>query len=81
MHRFTVLLKPWLVARTFAWLDRFRRLAKDREFLLQASETFITILMLPPSPLPARAKLENSGNRVAISRVRKAKAALPCSIF
>jgi transposase len=33
----------WIVERTFGWLGRHRRLAKDYEFKVQTSETFIEI--------------------------------------
>ncbi len=33
----------WIVERSFAWLGRNRRMAKDYEFRVQTSETFISI--------------------------------------
>jgi putative transposase len=33
--------KRWIVERTFAWLENFRRLSKDFEFLLQSSQAMI----------------------------------------
>ena len=33
----------WIVERSFAWLGRNCRMAKDYEFHVQTSETFITI--------------------------------------
>jgi putative transposase len=33
----------WIVERTFAWLGRNRRLAKDYEYRVQTSETLIDI--------------------------------------
>ena len=33
----------WIVERTFAWLGRYRRLAKDYEYRVQTSETLIQI--------------------------------------
>lgn len=35
----------WIVERTFAWFTRFRRLAKDVEFLTETSETMLEIAM------------------------------------
>lgn len=33
LHRFKVLPKRWILERTFAWLNWFRRLSKDYELL------------------------------------------------
>ena len=33
----------WIVERSFGWLGRQRRMAKDYEYRVQTSETFITI--------------------------------------
>jgi len=41
-----VLPKRWVVERTFAWLNQFRRLAKDFEILTATSENMIRIAML-----------------------------------
>jgi putative transposase len=38
---FVVLPKRWIVERTFAWLDRYRRLSKDYEQLLENSEGMV----------------------------------------
>lgn len=43
---FTVLPKRWIVERTFAWLDRCRRLSTEYEYLLETSETMIQIAMI-----------------------------------
>ena len=40
---FTVLPKRWVVERTFAWLNRCRRLAKDWENLNQKALAFIRL--------------------------------------
>ena len=42
-HRFAILPKRWIVERTFGWLSKFRRLAKDYEFRTENSETMILI--------------------------------------
>ena len=33
--------KRWIIERTFSWLENFRRLSKDFEFLLQTSQAMI----------------------------------------
>ena len=38
---FHVLPKRWIVERTIAWLNRFRRLSKDYEYYLDTSEAFL----------------------------------------
>lgn len=38
---FEVLPKRWIVERTFGWLNRFRRLSKDYEWLIDMSEAMI----------------------------------------
>ena len=43
---FQVLPKRWIVERTFAWLNRQRRLSKDYERLPATSEAFIYIAMI-----------------------------------
>jgi putative transposase len=40
---FYVLPKRWIVERTFAWLEGFRRLSKDFEELIETSEAFIKL--------------------------------------
>ena len=36
----------WVVERTFAWLDRCRRLSKDYEFHPRTSETWVRVAMI-----------------------------------
>jgi hypothetical protein len=43
--RFAVVPRRWVVERTFAWLGRFRRLAKDYEYLTVTSENAIYLAM------------------------------------
>jgi putative transposase len=38
---FQVIPKRWIVERTFAWLNRSRRLSKDYELLPESSESMI----------------------------------------
>ena len=40
---FEVLPKRWIVERTFAWLNRCRRLAKDFENLMRIALTFVKL--------------------------------------
>jgi transposase len=43
---FEVLLKRWIVERTFAWLSRFRRLARDFERYARTVAAFIHLAMI-----------------------------------
>lgn len=43
---FAVLPKRWVVERTFAWLGKFRRLARDYEILTASAENMVRIAML-----------------------------------
>jgi putative transposase len=43
---FQVLPKRWVIERTFAWLSRNRRLARDYERLAQSAEAFIYVAMI-----------------------------------
>lgn len=38
--------KRWIVERTFAWLESFRRLSKDFEYLLESSQAMIYLASL-----------------------------------
>jgi putative transposase len=46
MPVFTVLKRRWVVERTFAWLDGYRRLSKDYEYLPESSEAMIRLAMI-----------------------------------
>jgi putative transposase len=60
--KFLVVPRRWVVERTFAWLDRYRRLSKDYEVLNKSSETRCRLAMIqlllqrwtkhPPATLP-----------------------------
>lgn len=43
---FQVLPKRWVIERTFAWLSRHRRLARDYERLAESAEAFIYVAMI-----------------------------------
>lgn len=43
---FAVLPRRWVVERTFGWLNRYRRLSKDHEYLPRSSETMIYLAMI-----------------------------------
>ncbi len=43
---FEVLPWRWVVERTFAWLNRCRRLSKDYEYLTATSEAMIQVAMI-----------------------------------
>lgn len=40
---FNVLPRRWIVERSFAWITRWRRLARDHEGLPESSEAFIKL--------------------------------------
>jgi putative transposase len=42
---FKVLPKRWIVERTFAWFNKFRRLSKDYEYLVDTSEATLWLAM------------------------------------
>ncbi|MCK5170387.1 MAG: IS5 family transposase [Bacteroidales bacterium] len=43
---FQVLPKRWVVERTFAWFESYRRLSKDYEYKTDTSETMIQLAMI-----------------------------------
>ncbi len=45
LHVFKVLPKRWIVERTFAWFNNYRRLSKDYEYSADTSENMIYISM------------------------------------
>jgi putative transposase len=42
-NEWAILAKRWVVERTFAWLNPFRRLAKDFEISISSAEAFVMI--------------------------------------
>lgn len=46
LHRFAVLPKRWVVERTFAWIARNRRLARDFERYTRTVAAFIRLAMI-----------------------------------
>jgi putative transposase len=45
MPALTVLPRRWVVARTSAWIGRYRRLSKEYAYLPETSETMISVAM------------------------------------
>ena len=45
-HRFVALPKRWIVERTFAWISRNRRLARDFERYARSAAAFIRLAMI-----------------------------------
>jgi putative transposase len=43
---FKVLPRRWVVERSFGWFNRFRRLSKDFEYLLEISENVMHVAMI-----------------------------------
>jgi putative transposase len=43
---FVILPKRWIVERTFGWLSKYRRLAKDYEETRRSSEAWIRLAMI-----------------------------------
>ena len=43
---FVLLHRRWVVERTFAWLGRYRRLSKDREWYTASSESMVRVSMI-----------------------------------
>jgi putative transposase len=43
---FVLLHRRWVVERTFAWLGRYRRHSKDREWFTTSSESMIRLSMI-----------------------------------
>lgn len=46
LHKFVILPKRWIVERTFAWLARNRRLARDFERYASTGVAFIRLAMI-----------------------------------
>jgi len=44
--KFEVLPQRWIVERTFAWFESYRRLSKDFEFQTETSQTMIQLAMI-----------------------------------
>jgi putative transposase len=45
-NEWAILAKRWVVERTFAWANNFRRLSKDFEILTGSAENFFRISMI-----------------------------------
>jgi hypothetical protein len=62
LHRFVVLPKRWIVERTFAWINRNRRLARDFERYATTVAAFIRLAgRLPARPAHHKPPYENDG--------------------
>lgn len=46
LHKFVVLPKRWIVERTFAWISRNRRLARDFERYARTVAAFMRLAMI-----------------------------------
>ncbi len=46
LHKFVVLPKRWIVERTFAWISRNRRLARDFERYASTVVAFVRLAMI-----------------------------------
>src|SRR5271166_5155306 len=46
LHKFVVLPKRWIVERTFAWISRYRRLARDFERYAATVAAFVLLAMI-----------------------------------
>ena len=46
LHKFVVLPKRWIVERTFAWISRNRRLARDFERYVSTVVAFVRLAMI-----------------------------------
>jgi len=52
-HGFVLLPRRWVVERSFAWMARFRRLARDYERLSETLDGSSSTTTPPPSTSPA----------------------------
>lgn len=43
---FTLVAKRWIVERSFAWLNKYRRMSKDYEFLLIVSKSMMFVVFI-----------------------------------
>ncbi|WP_428493687.1 transposase [Rhodopila sp.] len=66
VKRFIVLPKRWIVERTFGWVNRARRLAKDFETLITSSHAWFMLSMCFPAHPRGRPRLR--GGRVISSQ-------------
>ena len=46
LHKFVILPKRWIVERSFGWMDKYRRLWKNCERLLQNSFQMLTLAFI-----------------------------------
>jgi putative transposase len=43
---FGLVAKRWIVERSFAWVGKYRRMAKDYEFLLTVSKSMLLLVFV-----------------------------------
>lgn len=72
--RFAVVPRRWVVERTFAWLGRYRRLARDYEYLPATSENAVylamSVILLHRMARPAGGPGGSSGSRAGAAARR-----------
>ena len=74
---FQVLPRRWVVERTFGWLNRYRRLAKDYERLPDSSEALLQLAMirLMLARLARKCLAEQQQQQIEAREIRDAPAA------
>ena len=70
MKGFVVLPRRWVVARTFSWLGRNRRLAKEFENLAGTLATFVTLASVQPAPQAACEGIGRELNKPGLANAR-----------
>jgi hypothetical protein len=63
LARFEILPKRWIVERTFAWISRCRRLAKDFERYARTTAAFVRLAMIRLMATGGNASIVNGSIR------------------